>query len=141
MKNKLLKYLNVIIVIIVLSCSENIKRINCKFTYSVRLRNGIAIDKNEFRNALASVLKQNSDSQYSIEIIVFGYSSGKEEYSYSETDKEKISTKTHPGSLEVLLKIRHNNILEKALFINSYGNTLKKNIENLSEKIKGEVCK
>ena len=123
-----------------LSCTGYMINMKCSFDYSVRINNEIAIDKDEFKSVLSTVLKQSKTSQNFIEIIVFGYSSGKEKYFFSESDKDNIITKILPGSFEVLLKIRYNNKLEKAVFINSYGNTMRENINDLAKKIQTELC-
>ncbi|MBN2039579.1 MAG: hypothetical protein JW864_06035 [Spirochaetes bacterium] len=134
------RYLILLLLISLMSCSANIKAEDCTFKYSVKINNNINIDKIKFSNILSSLLKQNRTSRIYVEIVVFGYSSGKEEYVYSGINDENIPAKINPASLEVLLKIKCKNKRGKALFINTSGNTLEENVRVLAGKIKKELC-
>ena len=142
---------NIILLIMLLcqtSCAVNYKYKDCTYNYSVRIGDHIAIGEAELLEAVSSALKYNKASEHKIEIIIFGYSSGKEVFSYSQGSSvenpqdgiDDIEIGIHPGRLEALVKIKIKDELKDAVFIKTTGKTREELIQKLIIEIRNLLC-
>jgi hypothetical protein len=129
-----------------ISCAMNYRTSDCSFNYSVHTADHIAIGEGELLESVSSVLKFNRASRYKIEIVLFGYSSGKEVFSYSGDSSsgdssDDMGTGIYPGRLEALVKIREGDKLKEAVFIKATGKTRDELIKNLAGEIRRLLCR
>jgi hypothetical protein len=134
------EYLIIVLVFSLLSCGRNYKSDNCVSNYTISVAGNIVLNKEEVSAALSSVLKENIGNPFSIEIIIFGYSSGKEVFSFFDNNQENNNIKTYAGNISALVKIKHENTLQKVLFLNANGNGKEEILRELAREIGRAVC-
>lgn len=120
-----------------LACMHVQKPEGKAFRISLSIREGINISHEEALQIFNKYLKDTPGSQNSIEIKIFSYSSGKETFFYSkETEKDTIQRNTYRGSISALLKIKIDERLVSAKFVNTRGGSKPELIEKIAIKIK-----
>ncbi len=133
MNRKSLVYLYIIIVpSILLSCIIGKKSIKSGYHLDLSVRNDIQIDSEKILSGLSKYIKQDTDSDFNISIVIFNYSSGKETTFYS---KDAMTMNKEPGSLEAMIKIKEYGKLLEIQFIKVKGNSKQELIENLINQI------
>jgi hypothetical protein len=134
------KYIIIFIIFSCFSCVRNYRLNDCKCNYSVTIGNNLTIDKSEVENAILPVLEQNRSSTFIIEIVIYGNSSGKEIYLYSEDKQKEIVVKDQPGKIEALIKIKTDNRLLETIFLEAEGNGRKEILQKLAENLRKALC-
>jgi hypothetical protein len=135
------KFITILLFSLLTMCGRNYISDSCTYNYSVFIAENINIGKSEAVAAVASVLNHSRESLYTVEIIIFGYSSGKEVFSYLEDKQEDVHIKSYSGRINVLLKIKQDNKLERAIFLNSAGNSKEELLHGLSKELRKALCK
>ncbi|MBN2401118.1 MAG: hypothetical protein JXN64_01840 [Spirochaetes bacterium] len=133
--------LAIVLMVSIISCGRNHKSDNCGCCYSVSVEGHWSISKEEISKAVSSVLKQNETSRYSVEITVFGYSSGKEVFYYfKDNSPDDIKIKTYSGNINALVKIKKQKILRKVIFLNAEGNSKEEILQALAKELQRAIC-
>ncbi len=139
-------YISFIILFSLLSCAAVKQRDsgsgseNCFYNYTISIGENINIDKSEAESLVSSVLKQNNESTISAEILIFGYSMGKELFSYSSDNSDNLNIETYPGRMDVLVKIKHNSNLKEVFFIKAKGNNKLEIMQKFAAELRKILC-
>lgn len=96
------------------------------------------INKTDCAAASSRPIDLHAKNGYTVEILLYSFSSGDE--IYSRGDDEKISTEITSGELKSLIKIRRNGALVKAVFIQSKGGDCSEAFRSLILKIQSELA-
>ncbi len=123
-----------------ISCTKNYKFNNCSINFSVSIGNNLAIDKTEVESAVSSVFNYRQADNNSVEIVIYGNSSGKEIFSYSGDEQKEIQLKTQPGRIEALIKVKIDNQLKDVFFIEASGNSREEILKQLAVKLRQTLC-
>jgi hypothetical protein len=134
------KYIIIFVLFFPLTCVRNYRSDNCSYNFTINAGNNPAIDKAEIENAISSVFAINQSSTIAVEIIIYSQSSGKEIFSYSDDKQNEITTKSRPGEIEALIKIKNNSILKSVFFIKAEGNYKKEMFQKLAAKLHSTIC-
>jgi hypothetical protein len=135
------EYLIIILAFLLISCGRNYKLDNCICNYTVSVADNIVLNKEDVSAALSPVLKESGENSFSVEIIIFGYSSWKEVFSYSGNTPEDTNVKTYAGNISALVKIKEKKTLQKVLFLIANGNGKEEILQELAKEIQRAVCK
>jgi hypothetical protein len=122
------------------ACMGNYRAHDCAYNYSVSVNGSVDIDKGGIESAISSVLRRAPESPVHIEIIIFGYSSGKEVFSYSGDSPEDVLIDKQAGRLNALIKIRRDRVLVDAVFIRVNGNSEEELTRKLADGIRKALC-
>jgi hypothetical protein len=135
------KYIIIFVILSGISCAKNYRLNDCNYNYSVTIGNNLIIDRSEVENVISSFFQQNQSSLSSVEIIIYGNSSRKEIYTYSNDKEKEVTLKNQPGKIEALIKIKANNSLQDAIFIEADGYNRKEMLQKLAQNIRRAICR
>jgi hypothetical protein len=129
-----------LVILAILSCATGYKSGNCIYSYTIIIGENININKSEAENLVFSVLGKSAENGFSAEILFFGFSLGKELFSYSAGNPDNPKFQIYPGRAEILVKIKHNGELKRVFFIKAEGSNRQEIMENLSAGLRNELC-
>jgi len=130
----------IIIFLFLLSCGRNYRSDTCTCNYVVSVPANIVLKKEEVDAAISGVLKKNRTDILSIEIVIFGYTSGKEVFSFPGNTREDTSVRTYEGNIKALLKIKRQDALAEVLFLKAVGNGKEEILRGLAGEIRRVIC-
>ncbi|MDY6935163.1 MAG: hypothetical protein SVZ03_13195 [Spirochaetota bacterium] len=125
--------LNALIFVIILltSCKHNIRLDNYTLGVFVPLKTHKKIGKKEIEDIFHTQFKFNRDGSNLLELVIYGYCSGKETFVFSGDTDNNITRDIQKGSIEALLKIKREGKLEKIFFLKASGSDQEELIDNL----------
>ena len=94
---------------------------------------GINLTRKEIMKDIYSSVISKAKWNGAVEIVFYYYSRGAETLSYS--DKGKILQKTKTGKIKVLVKLKKDNLLKKAIFTSAEGKNKEQIIKKIALKI------
>lgn len=122
----------IIIITLLLACSHNIKTDDFLIKITIPIQTLQEISKEEIKNIFYKTFNKNPYSSNLIEIVIFSYSSGKEIFFFPSNKNSKIKSAIQKGSIEAILKIKHQGELKDIYFIKANGKSMVEMIENLT---------
>lgn len=118
------------------SCISNIHDDDSSNKVIIYLYNEEGIKKSEVEKIFSKLFRKDNGSTNIIEIVIYGYSSGKMIFQYSGNKSDEIKRDLYHGVIEALVKIKKRGELEKIYFLEASGKSKKDIIENLAIKTK-----
>ena len=128
----------IILSICLASCFNNYKSGKCAFEYSVSVGENLSISQADVETAVSSVMKKEA-AEFGIDILIFGYSAGKEVFSYTGSE-DKPAAKLFPGKIDSVVKIKVKNEIKKTVFISASGNNKDEILSAFALKLRKEFC-
>jgi hypothetical protein len=138
--SKLFVFYIFIIFVVLQSCAlKNITE-TCSIRYAVREGENISYNKQLLENAVSGLIKNNTKSIYSIEIIILQYSSGKELFTYDGEDLAEKTPDEFESEIEILLKIKKSGKLIKYFIFKASGNNDTELINNFKIELSNRIA-
>lgn len=115
----------------IISCSRNLRSDDANYCFLVSVEEELGIEKDKVEAAFSKFIEQNSEGKYLVEIVIYGYSSGKETFFYSENGGNVLMD-TKKGSIEALVKVKQDMKIKDIYFLKAIGNAKDEIIESLA---------
>jgi hypothetical protein len=124
------------LLLLMLSCMPNVKHTLFP-PIKISVPSGMPIKEKELVQILKSKLgPEGNTKEYSVELIIVSYTSGKEIFSLSDSSNDTIKVDRTRGSIEAMIKIRVLNRIKQVYFVQATGRTKDEIIDNLVERLK-----